>query len=461
MEELVAFSNHRRNRLLDVFGMRNPRPRMMKRKEDEKKAGAVVLPRRYERVETFGLDVISYLPDRHYHVGVYITQSPLSEERSYFEVEILDHGANRCIAVGLVPYHYPLNAQPGWRVNSVGYHADDGRLYKGAGHGMPFGPKCRKGDRMGCGIRFEDRQDQYAIVFFTRNGSEIGKTKVKVPPGGFHPAVGMHSEGEEVQLHLQADWETHESMQMAVDHCEDDWKRLHDVRLCGQVGGWSVWGGGWLLEYTGRGRTIHDVGLAQATHALSTACHYFEMEIVDPGDSCYIAIGIAKRDYPKHRHPGWNKESVAYHADDGKVFMGSGIGDPFGPRCYKGDTMGCGIFFPLDYHEQLLALQAQEEEEDEDDPLNNDLEGRGFHDDDDEDELDADRGVDSDEEEFLEPPPRRDAARRSIMVDVFFTRNGKMVGQRKVAVPRGGFYPTVGMLSSCERVRVDLHPVTG
>ena len=30
-------------------------------------------------------------------------------------------------AVGLAPYHYPLNAQPGWKANSVGYHADDGR----------------------------------------------------------------------------------------------------------------------------------------------------------------------------------------------------------------------------------------------------------------------------------------------------------------------------------------------
>ena len=30
-------------------------------------------------------------------------------------------------AVGLAPYHYPLNAQPGWKANSVAYHADDGR----------------------------------------------------------------------------------------------------------------------------------------------------------------------------------------------------------------------------------------------------------------------------------------------------------------------------------------------
>ena len=43
------------------------------------------------------------------------------------------------------------------------------------------------------------------------------------------------------------------------------------------------------------------------------------------------------QDYPRYRHPGWNKGSVAYHADDGKIFLGSGVGDPFGPKCSKGN----------------------------------------------------------------------------------------------------------------------------
>lgn len=36
-------------------------------------------------------------------------------------------------------------------------------------------------------------------------------------------------------------------------------------------------------------------------------------------------------------------------ADDGKLFHGSGVGDPFGPRCFEGDIMGCGIMFPRDF----------------------------------------------------------------------------------------------------------------
>jgi hypothetical protein len=50
-----------------------------------------------------------------------------------------------------------------------------------------------------------------------------------------------------------------------------------------------------VLEYTGRGKSIIDVGLAQAKLPLNTTVHYFEIEIVDPGESCYIAIGLTGR----------------------------------------------------------------------------------------------------------------------------------------------------------------------
>jgi hypothetical protein len=50
-----------------------------------------------------------------------------------------------------------------------------------------------------------------------------------------------------------------------------------------------------VLQYTGRGKSIIDVGLAQARSLLSTTVLYFEIEIVDPGKSCYIAIGVTRR----------------------------------------------------------------------------------------------------------------------------------------------------------------------
>lgn len=55
----------------------------------------------------------------------------------------------------------------------------------------------------------------------------------------------------------------------------------------------------------------------------------------------------------------------------------------------------------------------------------------------------------------VDPPPPPP------VVQVFFTRNGKLMGRREVPVPPGGLYPTVGMLSSGEKVKVDLQPLSG
>ena len=41
--------------------------------------------------------------------------------------------------------------------------------------------------------------------------------------------------------------------------------------------------------------------------------------------------------------------SKSYNFVFEQVFVGSGVGAPFGPRCHKGDVMGCGVLFPRNY----------------------------------------------------------------------------------------------------------------
>ena len=65
--------------------------------------------------------------------------------------------------------------------------------------------------------------------------SQVGTVTVPYPPGGLFPAVGMHSEGEEVKLNLDAEWQYEELILMAVDSGEEEWSRLHDVKLNGMV----------------------------------------------------------------------------------------------------------------------------------------------------------------------------------------------------------------------------------
>ncbi|CAB1353853.1 unnamed protein product [Coregonus sp. 'balchen'] len=188
-----------------------------------------------------------------------------------------------------------------------------------------------------------------------------------------------------------------------------------------------------MLEYVGKGKSIVDVGLAQSRLPLNTRCHYYELEITDSGEKCYIALGLARREKTTEADVIPVQKPLTY---DGKLFQGSGVGDAFGPRCFEGDVMGCGIMFPRDYtgddsDDGDLEVRPKQQR------VQNDL----YMNDEDEEE-------DGEEQEGSK-------------VMVFFTRNGKVVGRREVAVPAGGFYPTIGMMSTGEKIRVDLHPLSG
>ena len=118
--------------------------------------------------------------------------------------------------------------------------------------------------------------------------------------------------------------------------------------------------------------------------------NYFELEILCPGVICAITIGVVGHDYPLKRQPGWNKEGIGYHADDGRLYNESGSGERFGHTCTTGDRMGCGVDF-----------------ESEDSPD---------------------------------------------YVKVFFTKNGQQVGDFiKFKKPKDGLYPLMGMDSRGEQ----------
>lgn len=66
--------------------------------------------------------------------------------------------------------------------------------------------------------------------------AQVGSVEIAASPDRLHPAVGMHSLGEEVLLDLNAEWGTEEDDGlMIVDSHEEDWSRLHDVRVTGTV----------------------------------------------------------------------------------------------------------------------------------------------------------------------------------------------------------------------------------
>ncbi len=133
-------------------------------------------------------------------------------------------------------------------------------------------------------------------------------------------------------------------------------------------------------------------GIVKFLEPMNPLLNYFEYLIVDRGQEASIGVGVGERGYPMSRMPGWNRNSVGYHGDDGKLYHENGMGKAFGPTCTTGDRMGCGVDFDPDC-------------------------GYGY-------------------------------------VNVFFTKNGRQVGDVvRMKRPAGGIYPLVGLHSLREKVR--------
>lgn len=405
-------------------------------------------------------------------VGVVKILEPMHPMLNYFEYEILDKGQKATIGIGVGEHKYPLDQQPGWNRNAIGYHADDGRLYHHDGFGRVYGPTCTTGDRMGCGIDFStELSPGYVNVFFTRNGKMVADmVKVKRPLFGLYPLVGMHSAGEKVRYLGHSNRVPGSiSEPMEVDSSpQTHWLRSNAMRFVED---------GLTIEYDGDGLARQDVGIAQAAFPLSPANHYFELEILDVGKEGWIAIGLAKNTYSLTKHPGWCEGSVGYHADNGQLYKEKGQGDPFGPECHAGDLMGCGIRFPIINGSELADSSADDSSSDSEPEniggqMHQDPVLLGYDDEDfDYDDLNDDDGLFGRflrRAAFRRPEPlviqRRPSVNRTRWnrkCVVFFTRNGEVMGETECSLPRGGFYPVVAMLSEGEKIQVNLRPLSG
>mmetsp|Transcript_63414 Transcript_63414/g.145225 ORF Transcript_63414/g.145225 Transcript_63414/m.145225 type:complete len:562 (-) Transcript_63414:217-1902(-) len=103
----------------------------------------------------------------------FVRGQQLSKEQPYFEVTIVVDREDG-IGIGLCGNKVMSGAMPGWPAYpSIGYHSDDGGLFQGRNYGMPFGPPCHAGDRMGCGVLFSAGGVAETVVF-TKNRELIG-----------------------------------------------------------------------------------------------------------------------------------------------------------------------------------------------------------------------------------------------------------------------------------------------
>ncbi|KAH9494571.1 SPRY domain-containing protein 3 [Bulinus truncatus] len=287
--------------------------------------------------------ILTYIGDsENVPVGQFISASPLTPNCNSFSFEIAQPGKHCYIAIGVCPKTYPPNHQPGWTTGSFAYHADDGGIFMQYGVARRHTDTCNEGDVMKCLIDFEREW----IVFY-KNDKKIHTIKHLPIVDNLHAAVGFHSVGEVVRLLEVKPWKMFDGLQRDGRVWEKNTKSsvrckniyftsiCREVKVCHETG---------IVTYNSKSPVV-PVGQFISACPLTNQCNSFSFEIKDPGDNCYIAIGVCPKTYPPDRQPGWNRGSFGYHADDGGIFTGGGTTLKFKETCGAGDVMKCQVDF--------------------------------------------------------------------------------------------------------------------
>ena len=284
-------------------------------------------------------DVFEFDRNKGSSVGVVRMWEPMSPLLNYFEFEITCDGRERAIGIGVGESGYSLTRMPGWNARSIGFHADDGKLYHQAGFGSAHGPQSHKGDRLGVGVDFEaECGEGYVKVWFTRNGDMVNNAiTVKRPMKGLYPLIGMHSDKEQVR---------YLGHRYCSPNCGDDDVPVMHIDSAHPLTYWLRCNG---IAFGKDPRKLffkagaRDVSSVVASSPLTLERFYFELIIDDGGEDNSVGIGVGPWDYALDSYPGWKPQSIGYHGDNGCLYKEQGHGKPFGPKCEQGDVMGCGV----------------------------------------------------------------------------------------------------------------------
>ena len=137
----------------------------------------------------------------------------------YFETKLLHvENQNTFYSIGLTNTDYSTYSQPGWDRGSIGYHGDDGRLYKhthGYGsceYGQPYN-KSNTTDVVGCFCNFRRKEEEKesfknkGTIFFTLNGKPLAQKEFHIfsePSKQYFPSIcfGLRSKNAIVEINF-------------------------------------------------------------------------------------------------------------------------------------------------------------------------------------------------------------------------------------------------------------------
>ena len=402
-----------------------------------------VLPKRIPKLLNFNRKSLtcSYIGDDHGTPALLMWNYPLHRGWKYFEVEILESGQACEISVGLTHSTYSLSRHVGWDWSSLGYHADNGKLYNASGAGKDFGCPCTTGDLMGCGIDYDGTTNQGMVqVYFTKNGQRIRESiEISIAKGGLYPSLAMNSQGEKVRLILAPTSQSDDDEDVImIDHNQllpeltNGWARINTGIYIDENGS--------FIEHIGGSRGQDGLSLIQWGQPISRSFNCFKLEIINVVEA--IAIGLASPIYPFDQFPGWQKSSIAYHSDDGRCFHGTGWGNPYGPACKSGDTMSLWVTFDFleEGEDKVCKQMVSNIESMKELPL---------------------FGGENEDESHSDTSSNEGGLYEKQEISVVFIKNGQRLGAIKTVIPDDGYYPTIGLMKNGEKIRVNMHPYSG
>ncbi|CAN1762620.1 Ran-binding protein M homolog [Linum perenne] len=122
--------------------------------------------------------------------------APTNRTVYYFEMRVKNVGWMKQIAIGFTKEGNDLERDLGWLPNSIGYHGNDGRLYKETKEGVRFGERYTNGDIVGAGIKYASNE-----FFFTKNGWMVGTVNKEINCPLF-PTVSLNGQYAEVDVNF-------------------------------------------------------------------------------------------------------------------------------------------------------------------------------------------------------------------------------------------------------------------
>lgn len=99
------------------------------------------------------------------------------------------------------------------------------------------------------------------------------------------------------------------------------------------------------VSYVGPGQEEKDAASVRTDNPIplkGLALYYFEVTVLDQGDTGRVGVGLCAQKVSLVKMPGWESGSYAYHGDDGLLFRQTGnAGAQYGPKYGTDDVIGC------------------------------------------------------------------------------------------------------------------------